>query len=358
MSDTVFVTGGAGFIGSAVTRKLIEDTRHRVVVIDKLTYAGNLDSLREVADSERFRFEQVDIVDGPSLRRLFDTYEPRWVMHLAAESHVDRSIDGPGDFIETNVVGTFRLLSESLRFWSDLDGSARRSFRFLHVSTDEVYGSLGEDGYFHEERRYRPSSPYSASKAGSDHLANAWHHTYGLPVITTNCSNNYGPYQFPEKLVPLMVLNALEGKPLPVYGEGANIRDWLYVDDHAEALLRVMEAGEVGETYCIGGKNEKRNIEVVKAICDIVDDLEPDSAIGPRDRLITFVEDRPGHDYRYAIDPSKIEKELGWVPTESFETGLRKTVAWYLENRWWWERVRSGEYRGQRLGLGAEGVSA
>jgi len=355
---TVFVTGGAGFIGSAVVRMLVGRGAD-VVNVDKLTYAGNLDSVAEVATAKNYRFEQVDICDAAEVRRLFDTYSPDAVLHLAAESHVDRSIDGPGEFIRTNVVGTYTLLEEARRYWSGLGAGDKERFRFLHVSTDEVFGSLGAEGRFNEQTPYAPNSPYSASKASSDHLVRAWHHTYGLPVLTTNCSNNYGPYQFPEKLIPLMILNALEGKPLPVYGKGENVRDWLFVEDHAEAILTVLEKGRVGETYCIGGNSERRNIDVVRLICSIMDELVPDPTIGPRESLIRFVEDRPGHDLRYAIDASKIKRELGWQPRETFETGLRKTVAWYLENRTWWERVRSGAYRGERLGLGRQaGVPA
>ena len=347
---TFLVTGGAGFIGSAVVRRLVRDGAS-VVNVDKLTYAGNLDSLASIADRPNYRFERVDICDAAEVRRLFEQYAPAAVIHLAAESHVDRSIDGPGEFIQTNVVGTFTLLQEARRFWSTLAAPARDRFRFLHISTDEVFGSLGETGWFTEQTAYDPSSPYSASKASSDHLVRAWHHTYKLPTLVTNCSNNYGPYQFPEKLIPLTILNALEGKPLPVYGKGENVRDWLYVDDHAEALLTVLQKGAVGETYAIGGHNERRNIDVVRTICALVDELAPNEKIGPREKLITFVTDRPGHDLRYAIDASRIERELGWAPRETFETGLRKTVQWYLENREWWERVRSGVYRGERLGL-------
>jgi dTDP-glucose 4,6-dehydratase len=349
--SAILVTGGAGFIGSAVVRKLIRDTSVRVVTVDKLTYAGNLDSLGEALTHERHRFEQVDICDGGELRRIFEEVRPTAVMHLAAESHVDRSIDGPGDFVQTNLVGTFRLLEEARRYWSSLPGDEKRGFRFLHVSTDEVFGSLGETGYFTPETPYQPNSPYSASKAGSDHLVRAWHHTYGLPVVTTNCSNNYGPYQFPEKLIPLMILNALDGKPLPVYGRGDNVRDWLFVDDHAEALLTVLERGTPGETYLIGGDCERRNLDVVREICRLVDELAPSEETGPRESLIRFVQDRPGHDQRYAIDASKIRQELGWTPSRGFEEGLRETVRWYLDNRGWWERVLSGAYRGERLGV-------
>jgi dTDP-glucose 4,6-dehydratase len=350
---TTLVTGGAGFIGSAVVRKLVGGGR-RVVNVDALTYAGNLDSLREVVEAETHVFERVDIVDAEEVRRVLREHRPGAIVHLAAESHVDRSIDGPAEFIRTNVQGTFVLLQEARRYWENLDGAARQAFRFLHVSTDEVFGSLGEAGAFSETTPYSPNSPYSASKAASDHLVRAWHHTYGLPVLITNCSNNYGPYQFPEKLIPLIILNALEGRPLPVYGRGENVRDWLYVDDHADAILTVLARGRIGETYLIGGRSERRNIEVVRTICRLMDELAP--GIGrPREELIEFVTDRPGHDLRYAIDPGKIERELGWVPSVDFEQGLRRTVQWYLDNRWWWERVRSGVYRGERLGL-AEAV--
>jgi dTDP-glucose 4,6-dehydratase len=345
------VTGGAGFIGSALVRRLLTRTGTTIVTVDKLTYAGNLDSIAGALEHPRHRFERADIGDVAEMRRVFDEYQPDGVYHLAAESHVDRSIDGPGAFIETNVVGTFHLLQEARRYWASLDAEARDRFRFLHVSTDEVFGSLGADGAFSEETAYDPSSPYSASKAASDHLARAWHRTYGLPVVVTNCSNNYGPYQFPEKLIPLTILNALAGVPLPVYGTGDNVRDWLYVDDHAEALITAMTRGVTGETYLVGGRAERRNIDVVRLICGIVDELAPRPDGQPSESLITFVTDRPGHDHRYAIDSSKIQRELGWQPSESFESGLRKTVAWYLENRTWWERVRSGGYRGERLGL-------
>jgi dTDP-glucose 4,6-dehydratase len=353
---TILVTGGAGFIGSAVVRLLVRRGGTRVVNVDKLTYAGNLDSLAEVEGAPEYRFEQVDICDESAVRRLFEEHRPRAVMHLAAESHVDRSIDGPGAFVTTNVVGTYVLLHEARRYWSALPPEEAARFRFLHVSTDEVFGSLGAEGYFSEETPYSPNSPYSASKASSDHLVRAWHHTYRLPVLVTNCSNNYGPYQFPEKLIPLTILNALAGKPLPVYGRGENVRDWLYVDDHAEALLTVLERGRVGETYAIGGHNERRNIDVVHMVCDLVDELAP-GAVGRRE-LIRFVTDRPGHDMRYAIDASKIARELGWRPRETFETGLRKTVRWYLDHEWWWTRVQSGGYRGERLGLSGAGGAA
>ena len=345
------VTGGAGFIGSAVARMLVRDTPHEVMVVDKLTYAGNLDSLKPVANSPRYRFQQADIVDADRMRSVIESFRPDVVMHLAAESHVDRSIDGPGAFVQTNVVGTFALLQASLAYWRSLSSAGQEAFRFHHISTDEVFGSLGEEGFFHEEYPYQPTSPYSASKAASDHFVRAWNHTYGLPTIVTNCSNNYGPFHFPEKLIPLIILNALEGKPLPVYGRGDNVRDWLFVDDHARALILAAEKGRPGETYAIGGHNERQNIDVVLGICALVDELAPNAAIGPREKLISYVKDRPGHDLRYAIDASKIERDLGWRPEETFESGLRKTVEWYLANRDWWERVRSGGYRGQRLGI-------
>lgn len=351
MAKKYLITGGAGFIGSAVVRKLIAGTPHQVLVVDKLTYAGNLDSLSPVASSDRYRFVKADICDSERMKTLIAEYQPDVIMHLAAESHVDRSIDGPGEFVQTNVVGTFTLLQAALAYWNRLDPARRDSFRFHHISTDEVFGSLGEEGFFHEEYPYQPNSPYSASKAASDHFVRAWHHTYGLPTVITNCSNNYGPYHFPEKLIPLMILNALEGKPLPVYGKGENVRDWLYVDDHAEALLLVAERGRVGENYNIGGWNERTNIDVVRSICQLVDELAPNQEIGAREKLITYVTDRPGHDLRYAIDAGKIERELGWRPAETFETGLRKTVTWYLDNQAWWERVRSGVYQGERLGV-------
>ena len=349
MSLKFLVTGGAGFIGSAVVRKLIGETQAHVCVIDKLTYAGNLASLAPVSGNSRYRFERVDIGDADRMRAVFADFDPDIVMHLAAESHVDRSIDGPGDFIQTNIVGTFALLQEALRHWRGLDEHRKATFRFHHISTDEVFGSLGAEGFFREDTAYQPNSPYSASKAASDHLVRAWHHTYGLPTVMTNCSNNYGPYHFPEKLIPLMIINALEGKPLPVYGNGLNVRDWLYVDDHADALLTVAQKGVVGETYNIGGHNEKANIEVVKGICAILDELRPDPA-GPHERLIAYVTDRPGHDARYAIDAGKIGRDLGWTPKETFESGLRRTIEWYLANTDWWGDIRSGVYRGERLG--------
>ncbi len=342
------VTGGAGFIGSAVVRKIIADTNHLVCVLDKLTYAGNLESLASVIADPRLTFRQGDICDGRAISALLAEFRPDHILHLAAESHVDRSIDGPAEFIKTNVVGTYTLLETARAYWSELKASAREQFRFIHVSTDEVYGSLGADGAFCEATAYAPNSPYSASKAGSDHLVRAWHHTFGLPTIVTNCSNNYGPCQFPEKLIPLTLLNALEGKPLPVYGRGENVRDWLFVEDHAEALLLVAGRGKIGETYNIGGRSERRNIDVVHRICDIMDELAPN---GPSRRaLVTFVTDRPGHDLRYAIDCSKMERELGWRPRENFESGLRKTIDWYLANVPWWTAVRE-KYRGERLGL-------
>lgn len=346
---TVLVTGGAGFIGSAVVRQLISETGHKVVTVDKLTYAANLSSLADARDHERHSFEQVDIADRAAIRGVFERHKPDAVMHLAAESHVDRSIDGPGEFITTNIVGTFELLEAARAHWNSLTGDARANFRFHHISTDEVFGSLGAEGFFTETSPYQPNSPYSASKASSDHLVRAWHETYGLPTVMTNCSNNYGPYHFPEKLIPLVILNGLEGKPLPVYGKGDNIRDWLYVEDHARALRLVMEKGVPGQTYNIGGHNERRNIDVVHAICDLLDELRP-AATSRRD-LITFVTDRPGHDQRYAIDAAKIERELGWRPQETFETGLRRTVEWYLANEDWWRAIRDGSYQGQRLGL-------
>ncbi|EOC0003508.1 dTDP-glucose 4,6-dehydratase [Cronobacter turicensis] len=348
------VTGGAGFIGSAVVRHLIQNTDHAVLVVDKLTYAGNLASLAPVAQDARFVFEQVDICDAQSLDRLFTQFKPDVVMHLAAESHVDRSIDGPAAFIETNIVGTYTLLEAARRYWSGLADAEKTAFRFHHISTDEVYGDLhGLDDFFTETTPYAPSSPYSASKAGSDHLVRAWRRTYGLPTLVTNCSNNYGPYHFPEKLIPLTILNALAGKPLPVYGNGQQIRDWLYVEDHARALCLVATEGVVGETYNIGGHNEQKNLDVVKTICALLEELAPQKPAGvdQYSSLITFVQDRPGHDLRYAIDASKIERELGWRPQETFESGMRKTVQWYLDNETWWKQVQDGSYQGQRLGL-------
>ncbi|WP_312584497.1 dTDP-glucose 4,6-dehydratase [Atlantibacter sp.] len=350
----ILVTGGAGFIGSAVVRHIINETADSVVVVDKLTYAGNLASLEPVSSSARFAFEHVDIVDRAELDRVFTHYQPDVVMHLAAESHVDRSIDGPAAFIETNIVGTYTLLEAARHWWNALDSAKKAHFRFHHISTDEVYGDLhNADDFFTESTAYAPSSPYSASKAGSDHLVRAWHRTYGLPTLVTNCSNNYGPYHFPEKLIPLMILNGLAGKPLPVYGNGQQIRDWLYVEDHARALYLVATEGAIGETWNIGGHNERKNIDVVTTICDLLEEMVPHKPEGVayyRD-LITWVADRPGHDLRYAIDASKIERELGWRPQETFESGIRKTVRWYLDNPTWWQRVLDGSYQGERLGL-------
>lgn len=346
----ILVTGGAGFIGSAVIRHIIANTLDSVVNVDKLTYAGNLDSLAAIAESNRYFFEQVDICNRSELDRIFQHYQPDAIMHLAAESHVDRSIDGPAAFIETNIVGTYTLLEATRSY---LKQTNTPEFRFLHVSTDEVYGDLhGTEDQFTEQTPYAPSSPYSASKAGSDHLVRAWQRTYGLPALITNCSNNYGPYQFPEKLIPLMVLNALEGKSLPVYGKGNQIRDWLYVEDHAKALFLVLNRGTIGETYNIGGHNEKQNIDVIQAICSLLDELSPSTAHVPHSALITHVSDRPGHDLRYAIDASKIRDELGWLPMETFESGLRKTIEWYLNNLEWCRRVQDGSYQRERLGSG------
>ncbi|NYT46298.1 dTDP-glucose 4,6-dehydratase [Alcaligenaceae bacterium] len=350
----ILVTGGAGFIGSALVRHIVRDTGDAVINVDKLTYAGNLESLAQVAGSDRYAFEQVDICDRAALDRVFRQHQPQAVMHLAAESHVDRSIDGPAAFIETNIVGTYTLLEAARQYWAGLRGAAHDGFRFHHISTDEVYGDLeGPEDLFTETTPYAPSSPYSASKASSDHLVRAWRRTYGLPTIITNCSNNYGPYHFPEKLIPLMILNALEGKPLPVYGKGLQVRDWLYVEDHARALYKVVTEGKLGETYNVGGHNEKRNIEVVQTICDLLEELAPAKPAGVakyRD-LITYVQDRPGHDMRYAIDASKIQQELGWTPQETFESGIRKTVQWYLDNREWCQHVQDGSYQRERLGL-------
>ncbi|ENB1602562.1 dTDP-glucose 4,6-dehydratase [Vibrio parahaemolyticus] len=351
----ILVTGGAGFIGSAVVRHIIRDTQDSVVNLDKLTYAGNLESLVDVADSDRYYFEQVDICDRTELDRIFSEHQPDMVMHLAAESHVDRSIDGPAAFIETNVMGTYHLLEAARQYWSSLEEANKSAFRFHHISTDEVYGDLeGTDDLFTETTSYAPSSPYSASKASSDHLVRAWQRTYGLPTLVTNCSNNYGPYHFPEKLIPLMILNALDGKPLPVYGDGMQIRDWLFVEDHARALYKVVTEGEIGETYNIGGHNEKANIEVVKTICALLEELRPDKPAGVEsyESLITYVKDRPGHDVRYAIDATKIAQELNWTPEETFESGIRKTVEWYLNNPQWWQRVLDGSYSLERLGAG------
>ncbi len=348
------VTGGAGFIGSAVIRHIIENTDHNVVNVDKLTYAGNLESLDAVSHDSRYAFEQVDICDAQSLKRVFAEHRPSVIMHLAAESHVDRSIDGPAEFINTNIVGTYTLLEAARQYWLGLEGEYKTAFRFHHISTDEVYGDLEVESetLFTESTSYDPSSPYSASKAASDHLVRAWQRTYGLPAIVTNCSNNYGPYHFPEKLIPLMILNALEGKPLPVYGDGSQIRDWLYVEDHARALVKVATEGGVGETYNIGGHNEKKNIEVVRTICSILEDLAPEKPQGVAHYhdLITHVADRPGHDRRYAIDAGKIARELGWTPQETFDSGIRKTVAWFMDNREWCQHVQDGSYQRERLG--------
>jgi len=350
----IIVTGGAGFIGSSVVRHIINDTEDEVVVVDCLTYAGNLESLTEVSSNPRYSFEQVNICDQTELGRVFTQHQPDAVMHLAAESHVDRSIDGPSAFIETNIVGTYTMLEATRQYWLGLDKACKSTFRFHHISTDEVFGDLhNANDFFTEITPYAPSSPYSASKASSDHLVRAWHRTYGLPTLITNCSNNYGPYHFPEKLIPLTIINAISGKPLPVYGNGAQIRDWLYVEDHARALYKVVTKGIVGETYNIGGHNERKNIDVVKTICHLLDELAPakPTDMGNYEDLITYVTDRPGHDLRYAIDGTKIKRELGWEPLETFESGIRKTVEWYLNNKTWWQRVQDGSYSGERLGL-------
>ncbi|MCU8505529.1 dTDP-glucose 4,6-dehydratase [Vibrio vulnificus] len=351
----ILVTGGAGFIGSAVIRHIINHTQDSAVNLDKLTYAGNLESLSDVAENSRYVFEQVDICDRAELDRVFAQHKPDAVMHLAAESHVDRSIDGPAAFIETNIIGTYNLLEAARAYWLTLEENVKAHFRFHHISTDEVYGDLeGTDDLFTETTSYAPSSPYSASKASSDHLVRAWQRTYGFPTLVTNCSNNYGPYHFPEKLIPLMILNALDGKPLPVYGDGMQIRDWLFVEDHARALYKVVTEGEIGETYNIGGHNEKANIEVVKTICDLLEELRPSKPEGVEsyESLITYVKDRPGHDVRYAIDATKIAQELNWTPEETFDSGIRKTVEWYLNNQQWWQRVLDGSYSLERLGAG------
>jgi dTDP-glucose 4,6-dehydratase len=350
----ILITGGAGFIGSALVRLLIQSTNHRVINADKLTYAGNLESLSSIEKSDRYRFEKIDICKSKDVKRIFQEYRPDIVMHLAAESHVDRSIDVPDDFIKTNIIGTYVMLEEAKIYWSELDDTMRKFFRFHHISTDEVYGDLDYlDGLFTEQSCYSPSSPYAASKASSDHLVRAWQRTFGLPTLITNCSNNYGPYQFPEKLIPLIILNALEGKDLPLYGSGNQVRDWLYVDDHARALINVVLNGKIGQTYNIGGHNEIQNIHVVKMVCAILDELIPSEIKGIQryEQLITYVEDRAGHDLRYAIDASKVENELGWVPDESFASGIRKTVQWYLDNNDWCERVKDGSYQGERLGV-------
>ncbi len=350
---TILVTGGAGFIGSAVIREIIKNTPHNVVNVDKLTYAGNLDSLNDVADNNRYHFEKIDICDAKELERIFSQYQPDAVMHLAAESHVDRSIDSPFAFINTNIIGTYTLLEAARHYWQNLSEKSKKNFRFHHISTDEVYGDLdNKDILFTETTPYAPNSPYSASKASSDHLVRAWHRTYRLPTVVTNCSNNYGPYHFPEKLIPLMILNALKGKPLPVYGNGRQIRDWLFVEDHARALYLVLTEGKVGETYNIGGHNEKTNLEVVQTICKILEELVPNKPQNIKNyiELITFVQDRPGHDQRYAIDASKINRDLGWRPQETFESGIRKTVEWYIKNQDWWQEILNGSYRLERLG--------
>jgi dTDP-glucose 4,6-dehydratase len=349
--STIFVTGGAGFIGSAVVRHLLRDTQARVVNIDKLTYAANLDSIPDAGANPRYAFEKQCICEATSLRKLFDKYQPAAVMNLAAESHVDRSIDGPGEFIQTNIVGTFTLLQEALRYWRTLSPDRRAQFRFLHISTDEVFGSLGKEGYFTETTPYSPNSPYSASKASSDHLVRAWRETYDLPTMVTNCSNNYGPYHFPEKLIPHIIIKGLAGEPLPVYGDGRNIRDWLYVEDHAKALTLVLERGAIGETYNVGGRNERTNLHVVESICDLLDQMSPRAA-GSRRGLISFVADRPGHDRRYAIDASKLERELGWRADENFESGLAKTVRWFFDNKQWWQAILDRGYQQKRIGLG------
>ncbi len=346
MNKTYLITGGSGFIGSNFIRYILQNEEDADVInLDKLTYAGNPANLKEFETDQRYMFIHGDIGDGALIRKLLAESQPTFIVNFAAESHVDRSITGPGDFIRTNIVGTYQLLNESLDFFNGLPEAEKERFRFHHVSTDEVFGSLGDEGAFTEETPYDPSSPYSASKASSDHLVRAWHRTYGLPVLVTNCSNNYGPYQFPEKLIPLMILNCLEGKPLPVYGDGQNVRDWLYVEDHCGAIHQVIQKGRVGETYNIGGNNEVRNLEIVETICDILDEIRPTPSLNSHRDLITFVKDRPGHDFRYAIDAAKIKTELGWTPKHTFETGIRETIQWYLENESWWEFIRSGEYR-------------
>jgi dTDP-glucose 4,6-dehydratase len=351
LPTTLLITGGAGFIGSALIRHLLADSDYRLVNVDKLTYAASLDALENAAQNSRYAFVRADICDGAAMARIFDEHQPEGVIHLAAESHVDRSIDGPAEFIQTNIVGTFRLLEAALCYWQQLPAARRGTFRFHHVSTDEVYGSLGAEGLFREDTPYAPSSPYSASKASSDHLVRAWHHTYGLPVVSTHCSNNYGPYQFPEKLIPLTILNAIDGKPLPVYGTGENVRDWLYVEDHARALRLVYERGRLGESYNVGGHSEQRNIDLVHRLCHLLDELLPGAAHKPHRELITFVPDRKGHDPRYAVDAGKIERELGWKPHESLETGLRRTVAWYLDHLGWCRSLQARGYRQERLGM-------
>ena len=359
-SKRCIVTGAAGFIGSALARLLLKETEATVLVVDRLTYAGVPESLKEVgldpvtlaSSNPRLTFLKADICDAAAMEKAFADFKPDTIFHLAAESHVDRSIDGPGAFVRTNVVGTATLLQAALKHWKTLDAAGREAFRFQHISTDEVYGTLGETGFFTEKTPYSPHSPYSASKAASDHLVRAWHDTYGLPTLITTCSNNYGPYHFPEKLIPLVILNCLDGKPLPVYGKGANVRDWLYVDDHARALLLVNEKGVPGETYNVGGHNERTNLEVVKKVCGILDGLRPRADGAKYESLIAYVTDRPGHDLRYAIDPAKLMNELGWKPRENFETGIEKTVRWYLDNEWWWKPIHEKKYSGERLGTG------
>lgn len=347
----ILVTGGAGFIGSALIRHLMAESDHIVMNVDALTYAGNLNSLTDASADSRYHFEKVDVVDRQKVSAIIERFQPDVITHLAAESHVDRSIDGPDAFIQTNLVGTFALLTEALKYWKALSPDRQKTFRFHHISTDEVFGALGSEGYFTEDTAYDPRSPYSASKAGSDHLVRAWHHTYGLPVLITNCSNNYGPYHFPEKLIPLMIIKCLSGEALPVYGKGDNVRDWLYVDDHVRALRAVFERGTVGESYMVGGRSERTNLDVVYVICDTLDKIRPRTDGLSYRGQITFVSDRPGHDFRYAIDASKLESELGWFPLDSFESGMEKTIKWYLTNDKWWRDILSGSYRGERLGV-------